>query len=70
MRKNDISLIFNVTIVFLVIIISIFMFTGFKFMPDETLLELSNIEMFKFYTVDSNILMGIISLRFIIYEIK
>ena len=46
------------------------MFTGFKFMPAETLLEVSNIEMFKFYTVDSNILIGIISLIFAIYEIR
>ena len=46
------------------------MFIGFKFMPGETLLEVSKLEMFKFYTVDSNILMGIISLIFIIYERK
>ena len=46
------------------------MFTGFKFMPSKTLLEASKIEMFKFYTVDSNILMAIISLIFICYEIK
>jgi len=46
------------------------MFLGIKFMPDKTLLEVSKIEMFKFYTVDSNILMAIISLIFAIYEIK
>ncbi len=46
------------------------MFTGFKFMPDETLLELTKMEMFKFYTVDSNILMGIMALIMIIYERK
>lgn len=70
MKKHKISLIINIVIVFLVIIASIFMFTGFKFMSDETLLEASNIEMFKFYTVDSNFLMGIVSLIFIIYESK
>ena len=46
------------------------MFTGVKFMPDETLLELTKMEMFKFYTVDSNILMGIMSLIMVIYERK
>lgn len=70
MNKIKISLILNIIIVFLVLIGSIFMFLGIKFMPDETLLEVSKIEMFKFYTVDSNILMAIISLIFIIYEIK
>ena len=39
-------------------------------MPAKTLLEASKVEMFKFYTVDSNILMGIISLIISIYEIK
>lgn len=70
MSKIKISLILNILIVILVTIGTIFMFTGFKFMPDATLLEASKIEMFKFYTVDSNILMGIISLILIIYEIK
>ncbi len=64
------SFILNILIVFLVIMTSIFMFTGFKFMPDETLLELTSFEMFKFYTVDSNILIGIMSLIMIIYERK
>lgn len=57
-------------IVVFVIIATILMFTGLKFMPDKTLLELSSFEMFKFYTVDSNILIGIVSLIMIIYEIK
>lgn len=70
MKKIKISLIINILIVLLVIMGSIFMFTGFKFMPDKTLLEASKIEMFKFYTVDSNILMGIISLIFIKYEVR
>ena len=70
MKKNKISLIINIIIVLLVFISSIFMFTGFKFMPDKTLLEASKIEMFKFFTVDSNLLMGVVSLIFIIYEKK
>lgn len=70
MKKVKISLILNIIIVFLVLVGSTFMFLGIKFMPDQTLLEVSKIEMFKFYTVDSNILMAITSFIFMIYEIK
>ena len=70
MKKIKISLILNIIIVVLVTVASVFMFTGFKFMPGESLLEVSKLEMFKFYTVDSNIVMGLISLIFIIYERK
>ena len=70
MKKIKISLIINIIIVLLVIMTSIFMFTGFTFMKNNTLLEASKIEMFKFYTVDSNILIGIASLLLAINEIK
>ena len=70
MKKIKISLIINIIITILVILASIFMFTGIKFMPGNTLLEVSKISMLKFYTVDSNILIGISSLIFIIYEFK
>ena len=70
MKKIKVSLILNIIIVLLVIFATIFMFIGFKFMPGGSLLEVSKVEMFKFYTVDSNILIGIISLIFIIYEKK
>ena len=39
-------------------------------MPSNLVLEVSNIEMFKFYTVDSNILVGIASLILSIYEYR
>lgn len=70
MKKIKISLILNIIIIVLVLITSIFMFTGFKFMPDKTLLEATKLEMFKFYTVDSNLLIGAIALLFAIYETK
>ena len=55
----------------LTIISSIIMFTGFKFMYDyELALESNKISMFKFFTVDSNLLMGLVSLIFIFKEIK
>jgi len=69
-KKVKISFILNFIIVLLVVLGCIFMFTGFKFMSDQTLLEASKIEMFKFYTVDSNILMGIVSFIFVIYDMK
>lgn len=70
MKKVKISLILNLLIFIFVTVCTIFMFTGIKFMPGESLLELSKIEMFKFYTVDSNILIGIVSLILAIYEIR
>ena len=70
MKNIKKSLILNIIIVVLVIMSCTFMFNGIKFMPDETLLELTKMEMFKFYTVDSNILMGIMALIMVIYEKK
>lgn len=65
------SLILNILITLLTIFASIIMFTGIKITHGaEPLLEISKIEMFKFFTVDSNIFMGIISLLFAIKEIK
>ena len=70
MKKIGVSLLLNMFIVILVTIGFTFMFIGFKFMPGDTLLETTRLEVFKFYTVDSNILIGIISLILVIYEIK
>ena len=70
MKKVKVSLIINIIIVLLAVMCSIFMFTGFKFMPSEKLLEASGAEMLKFFTVDSNILMAIAAFVFIIFDIK
>lgn len=70
MKKIKISLVFNILIVLLVLLGSIFMFTGFKFMPSKAVYDLPKLEMFKFFTVDSNILVGIISLILLCHEIK
>ena len=63
------SLIYNVIIFVLVLLGTIFMFTGYQFMSNTTLLSNNGLEVFKYYTVDSNILVGIASLVMIIYEI-
>jgi len=69
MKKK--SLILNIVIVLLTIFASIIMFTGIKLTHGaEPLLETSKIGMFKFFTVDSNIFMGLISLLFIIKTLK
>lgn len=69
--KYKISLILNIIIVIMVVVSSIMMFTGYSFMSgEEIILESSKIGMFKFFTVDSNIFMGIISFMFVIYERK
>ena len=70
MDKYKISLILNIIIVIMVIGASIMMFTGFRFMPGEIILESNKLGMFKFFTVDSNLFMGIISLLFAIFEIR
>ena len=70
-RNIKISLVLNIIIVILTIIASIIMFTGFKFMYDDRPeLESTKLGMFKFFTVDSNMLMGLVALLFGIEEIK
>lgn len=71
MKKEKISLCFNIIITILTIVATFIMFTGIKFMHgNEIVLETTKLGMFKFFTVDSNIFMGIVALIFSIYEIK
>lgn len=70
MKKYIISLILNIIIFMMVMIASIMMFTGFRFMPGEIILESNKLGMFNFFTVDSNLFMGIISLIFAIFEMR
>ena len=69
-RNIIISLIINIIIVIITLCALVMMYTGFRFMPGIDILSVSHIEMFKFYTVDSNLLMGLVSLLFLIDEIK
>lgn len=52
----------NIITFCLILFSSIWMFSGIHFGNAPTLLEGSRLQMFKFYTVDSNVLMGIIAL--------
>ena len=63
------SLVFNSIIFILVLLGTIFMYIGYQFMTNTTLLDNAGIDSFKFYTVDSNILVGIASLIMLINEI-
>lgn len=70
-NKIKISILLNLLIFIFTVLASIIMFTGFKFMHGiEPVLETTKLGMFKFFTVDSNVLMGISSLIFLIYEIR
>ncbi|MEE3343415.1 MAG: hypothetical protein VZS44_04940 [Bacilli bacterium] len=68
-RKNiKISLVLNILILIMVVLATIFMVTGFRFMSNTKVLAATGFTPLKFYTVDSNILVGLASLLLIIYE--
>ena len=70
-QKLKISLILNIVIVIMTIFAFITMFTDFKFMPGtETTIASSKVGRLRFFTIDSNLLMGIAALIFLIQEIK
>ena len=69
-KRLKISLILNFIIVLFVAFATFAMFTGFKFMSGGDLLESTKIGVFRFFTVDSNLVMGIIAMIFIIKEIE
>ena len=70
-RSIKISLIINIIVFFFTITASIIMFTGFKFMNGyDPVLESTRIGMLRFFTVESNIFMGIVALIFAIKEIN
>ncbi len=73
MNKHNIkiSLFFNIFIVLMTLFACIAMFFGIKFMVGyEVILESNKLGMFRFFTVQSNIFMGIVALLFAIKEIK
>ena len=68
MNKSLIPVIFNLIIVLLVIFATVCMYTGFEFMGHATSLTADSINMLQFYTVQSNLLIGIISCVMMIYQ--
>ena len=70
-RKLKISLSLNIIIVVMTIFAFVVMFTDFKFMPGvETVIASSKVGRLRFFTIDSNLLMGITALVFLIQQIK
>ena len=69
MNKLRVSLVLNIINVIFVLFAVIAMMTGFHFMGDKTALELGGYNAFQFFTFDSNLLLGIVSAIFIVYEI-
>ena len=68
MKKYKISLILNVLIFLFVLFGTIIMMNGIKFMGDDIVLTESKIEAFKFFTVDSNVLMGLGAIVFAYFD--
>ena len=69
--KKKAALTINIIIVLLTIFASILMFTGIKITHGvEPILETTKLGMLKFFTVQSNMFMGIIALLFAILELK
>ena len=69
MKKLKISLILNIINAAFVTFACIAMMSGFHFMSDDTILELANLSAFQFFTFDSNLLLGVVTIAFIVYEI-
>ena len=68
MNKIKISLVLNAVITLLVILGCVIMFAGWSFTGSSPILEARSFNMFKYYTVDSNVLVALSSIVFIIYE--
>ena len=71
MNKNKLrlSLIFNIIIVCFVLFSVLSMAFNLNFMTKDNILSSNGLTMLKYYTVDSNILMGICSIIVIIFEL-
>ncbi len=69
MKKVKVSLVLNILIVAMVIFSVLSMMLGLEFMGHSVVFTTRHISIFKFFTIDSNILVGITTLIMAIYEI-
>lgn len=69
MNRIKIATILNFIITIFVTIATIFMMSGIYFMGEEYSLTETGVGSMKFFTVQSNILMGIVAFLFVIFEI-
>ncbi len=68
-RKHKISLVLNAMIFAFALFATISMIVGFEFMGQVRVLSSTNFKAFKYFTVDSNVFAGIISLVYMIFQI-
>ncbi len=66
-RKQKLSLVFNALIFVFTAFATVSMIIGFQFMGDIKVLSSTNFKAFKYFTVDSNVFAGIISLIYLIF---
>lgn len=69
MNRLKVSIIFNFIITIFVVIATVFMMNGVFFMGEEKQLTETGIGLFKFFTVQSNVIMGFAAFIFMMYEI-
>lgn len=70
MKRIRLSIVSNILIFVFTVFATVAMFTGFQFMGGDLPLAINGIEAFKYFTVESNVMMGIIALVFFIFEIR
>ena len=67
-RREKISIILNCLIFIFTVFATITMVLGIKFMGQFEVLSARNFKSFKYFTVDSNVFAGLISLAYVIYK--
>ncbi len=68
MKTYKISFVLNVVIFFLLLFAVIAMIVGFQFLGRSEIFLANRIEVFKYFTIDSNVFAGFISLLFAFFE--
>ena len=66
--REKISIILNTLIFVFTLFATIAMIIGFKFMGQFEVLSERNFKSFKYFTVDSNVFAGLVSLAYVIYK--
>ena len=66
--RERVSFILNILIISFTLFATITLIIGFKFMGQFEVLSERNFKSFKYFTVDSNVFAGLISLAYVIYK--
>lgn len=69
-KKQKIAFILNILVFAFTLFATICIIIGFKFMEDVTVLSEKNLKSFRYFTVQSNIFAAIVSLIYIIYNLR